>query len=156
MVKFLDRKDTIMLSQECKIVYDVLREITRDDGVYKIIEAEEVLEKLPSNAQISKLQLSQIIRDLKDAEYVNVKYFTPDEYCLLTLRRLEQLPQAVEKDDDDDEKTAVQRETYDKKVKEPKPQKSVKSGVVFFMAMLGGMIGSAIVTALAFIIQRFI
>ncbi len=145
-----------MLTQECKIVYDVLREITKDDGVYKIIEAEEVLEKIPSDVQISKLQLSQIIRDLKDGEYVNVKYFTPDEYCLLTLRHHEQALSPAEKDTQAEDKTVAQRESYDKKVKAPKPQKSVKAGLVLFMAMLGGMIGSAIVTAIAFIAQKFI
>ncbi len=145
-----------MLSQECKIVYDILRTITQDDGVYKIIEAEEVLEKLPKDLKIGKLELSQIIRDLKDGEFVNVKYFTPDEYCLLTVRRFEQLPQVVEQAQNEGEDEKAQRESYDKKTKEPKPQKKVNNGLVFFMAFLGGILGSGIVSAIAIIVQKFL
>ena len=78
-----------MLNPDSKLVYDVLRSLVGDDDVYKIIEADEVLEKLPADKQFTKVQLSAIVRDLKDREYIGVKYFTPDEYCLLTYKRFD-------------------------------------------------------------------
>ena len=68
-----------MLGVESKTVYDILAEIAGDTEVYKIIDADEVLEKLPEGLALTKIQLSAIIRELKDLEYVDIKYFTPDE-----------------------------------------------------------------------------
>ena len=67
-----------MVDGEAKLVLDALRKLTGTDGIYKVIEAEEILELLP--VELTKLQLSSAIRDLRDREYIKVKYFTPDEY----------------------------------------------------------------------------
>ncbi|MCQ2603009.1 MAG: hypothetical protein MJ193_03665 [Clostridia bacterium] len=77
-----------MLEGQSKVIYDVLKKLTGEDDVFKIIEAEEIIEKLP--VEMSKVQLASIIRDLKDRNYISVKYFTPDEYCLLTLNYIEE------------------------------------------------------------------
>ena len=87
-----------MLSLECQTVYDLIRQIAGEEEVYKIIEADEIIERLPSGLPLSKVQLSAIIRELKDREYILVKYFTPDEYCLSVIKRIEEPPKAVAAD----------------------------------------------------------
>ena len=67
-----------MLSIESQAIYDILCDITELSEVYKIVDADEINEKLPVGITLTKVQLSQIIRDLKDREYVDIKYFTPD------------------------------------------------------------------------------
>lgn len=145
-----------MLNPENKLIYDILRSITGDDDIYKIVEAEEVLSKLPSEVSLSKVQLSAIIKDLKDRDYINVKYFTPDEYCLLTLKKSdEENPTVVEankevKEDNDKEKK--ERILYGKT--EGQSIKSVKPGAIFFMAFLGAILGSGIVAAMVVILMK--
>ena len=142
-----------MLNQDSQLVYEALRSITGDDDVYKIIEADEVLERLPKDKQFTKVQLSSIVRDLKDRDYINVKYFTPDEYCLLTLKRFDDsAPQAVPAKAEA-KKEKAERVLYEQKTE--KQVKPVKKGMVFFMAFLGGLLGSAIVAAAAILIVKF-
>ena len=126
-----------MLGIEAKTVYDILSEIAGDTEVYKIIDAEEVLEKLPDGFSLTKIQLSQIIRELKDLEFVDVKYFTPDEYCLQIVRRVEV--------------TSSQAGAA-----QAAQQVSVKRGSVLFMAFLGAFLGSAIVATVTALIIRFV
>ena len=45
MLKFKDSKEVAM-NAEARAVFEALRRIAGDDGVYKVIEAEEVLERL--------------------------------------------------------------------------------------------------------------
>jgi len=78
-----------MLSIESQAIYDILCDITELSEVYKIVDADEINEKLPVGITLTKVQLSQIIRDLKDRDYVDIKYFTPDEYCLRVIKRVD-------------------------------------------------------------------
>ena len=144
-----------MLNQDSQIVYDILRSLTGDDDVYKIIEADEVIERLPKDKQFTKVQLSGIVRDLKDRDYINVKYFTPDEYCLLTLKRFDNVePVAVAQNTKEKSGKQQERVPYAQPAeKEAKP--AVKKGMVFFMAFLGGLLGSAIVATVAILIIKF-
>ncbi|MBR4800805.1 MAG: hypothetical protein IK048_03970 [Clostridia bacterium] len=142
-----------MLNPDSQLVYDVLRSITGDDDVYKIIEADEVLERLPKDKQFSKVQLSSIVRDLKDRDYVNVKYFTPDEYCILTLKRFEEAEVVSQPAKRVEKKEKAERVPYETKTE--KPVKPIKKGVVFLMAFLGGLLGSAIVAAVAIVLIKF-
>lgn len=146
-----------MLSLEAQTVYDILCAITGDNEVYKIVDAEEVIEKLPPAVPLTKIQLSQIIRDLKDREYVDVKYFTPDEYCLQIVRRVElpsaQQPVVQAKGGEDDKK---ERALYGEKKGKAPTAVGVKKGVVFLMAFLGGLAGSALVAAIAVVIIKFV
>lgn len=145
-----------MLTIEEKTVYDILVELAGDTEVYKIIEAEEVLEKIPTGLTLTKIQLSQIIRDLKDREYVDVKYFTPDEYCLQITRRIE-TPVAGQAQPQKAEDGKQERVLYgEKKSKEAAPKASVKKGIVFLMAFLGAFLGSAVVAAAAMLIIKFV
>lgn len=79
-----------MLNLECQTVYDIIRRIAEVDDVYKVVEADEIIAKLPQGLSLSKIQLSAIIRELKDRDYISVKYFTPDEYCLLVIKRIDE------------------------------------------------------------------
>ena len=75
------------MADEAKVVLEALRKLTGTNDIYKVIEADEIIAELPY--QMTKLQLSATIRDLRDREYIKVKYFTPDEYCLLTVKTRE-------------------------------------------------------------------
>lgn len=61
-----------MLSLECQTVYDLIRQIAGEEEVYKIIEADEIIERLPSGLPLSKVQLSAIIRELKDLSLIHI------------------------------------------------------------------------------------
>lgn len=135
-----------MLDGDAKAVYEALKKLTGDDDVYKVVEAEEIMELLPY--AMSKLQLSSAIRDLKENDYVRVKYFTPDEYCLITLKRNEQ-------------PVAVAYEEKEKSVESAPEQKTVvtvKSGTgkMFFGAFLGAFLGASVVVAIAMVLMKFV
>ena len=160
MVKSTVEKEIIMPSQDSLQVYEALRGITGDDNVYKIVEADELMQKLPQ-FQLSKVQLSAIIRELKDADYINVKYFTPDEYCLLTKKRIEPIPVATEGADENPEaevaeETLQQSERMPYDTKQKGVVKQIKSGIVFLAALMGSLLGSGIIAAITVIALRFI
>ena len=143
-----------MLSPEGKIVYDILRAIAGDGDVYKIVDADEIIEKLPQEEQLSKVQLSQVIRDLKDREYVDIKYFTPDEYCLRVLKRIED--EEIVKAVVDTSETQLPVVTTKSKEKAPSGSKSgARPGLVLFMSFLGGIIGSGFVAAVTTLVLKF-
>lgn len=142
-----------MLDSDKKAVMSVLRELTGQDDTYKVIEADEILERLPAEIDLDKQKLSVIIRDLRDREYLKVKYFTPDEYCLLTLKRTEELAQMVAEvtaiATKDRAPEPVVAEASDKAVK--KKERGKLS--VALCAFLGGLLGGGIVTIISVIIQ---
>lgn len=142
-----------MLGVEEKTVYDILASLAGDTEVYKIIDAEEVIEKLPEGISLTKIQLSAIIRDLKDREYVDVRYFTPEEYCLQIVKRIEApVPQVAQQAQSD---ARQERVPYGEK-KAPAPQATVKKGMVFLMAFLGAFLGSGIVATVAALLIKFV
>ena len=146
-----------MLNADSQLIYDVLRSLTGDDDVYKIIEADEILERLPKDKQFTKVQLSAILRDLKDRDFINIKYSTPDEYCLLTLKRFDDSVQPAVPAKAETKKEKQERVLYDKQQPEKAVNvKPVKKGVVFLMAFLGSLLGSAIVAAVAIIVVHFV
>lgn len=145
-----------MLSLESKTVYDIIRAIAATDDVYKVIEAEEIIARLPQGISLSKIQLSAIIRDLKERQYIVVKYFTPDEYCLMVVKRIEepQKQQSAAQDEETTESTAPA--SSDKKKDKTSQQKSVSKGVLFLAAFLGSLLGSAIIATVTLIVAKFI
>ena len=140
-----------MLSLECQTVYDLIRQIAGEEEVYKIIEADEIIERLP----LSKVQLSAIIRELKDREYILVKYFTPDEYCLSVIKRIEEPPKAVAAPQSEEEKPA-ERTLYQNKPTKVKAEKVASKGALFVMSLLGSLIGSAIVAIVTVLVIKFL
>ncbi|MDE7373681.1 MAG: hypothetical protein K2N18_06425 [Clostridia bacterium] len=144
-----------MLSNESQVIYDILCEITEISEVYKIVDADEITERLPANFNLTKVQLSQIIRDLKDRDYVDIKYFTPDEYCLRVIKRIE--PEEPSSPDEPigggAQTVAVQSAAIDG---QPDMPRSAKPGLVLFMSFLGGVIGSGFVAAITAILLKFV
>ncbi len=138
-----------MLDQQSKTVYEALKKLTGEDDIYKIIEAEEILDLLSSD--INKVQLSAVIRDLRDREYIKVKYFTPDEYCLLTVKRAEEIAAIVE------EVVAVNApvKKEEKNLKE-NVTVGVRKSAVFWAAFFGSVLGGALISAIALILQKFL
>ncbi len=146
----------IMLSLECQTVYDLIRQIAGEEEVYKIIEADEILERIPKAIPLSKIQLSAIIRELKDREYILVKYFTPDEYCLSVVKRLEEVPKTAAQAPAVEEEKPQERTLYQNKQIKAKPEKTVSKGVLFFMSLLGSLVGSAIVAVVTVLLIKFL
>ncbi len=142
-----------MLSPESQTVYDILCAITGGSEVYKIVDADEITDKLPSAVSLNKVQLSQVIRDLKERELVDVKYFTPDEYCLHIIKRIAEAEPAREAEDGESAEEKKERVPYGGKKK--KEVAGIKRGMVFFMSFLGCLFGSGIVSAIAILVVKF-
>lgn len=104
---------------------------------------------------LSKVQLSAIIRELKDREYILVKYFTPDEYCLSVIKRIEEPPKAVAAPQSEEEKPA-ERTLYQNKPTKVKAEKVASKGALFVMSLLGSLIGSAIVAIVTVLVIKFL
>lgn len=145
-----------MLSLECQTVYDLIRQIAGEEDVYKIIEADEIIERLPAGLPLSKVQLSAIIRELKDREYILVKYFTPDEYCLSVLKRIEEAPKVAVQPSQAEDEQQTERTLYQNKTAKAKADKTVGKGVLFAMSLLGSLIGSAIVAIVTVLLLKFV
>lgn len=139
-----------MLSLECQTIYDILCELTGCDESYKIIEADEIMERLPSAVRLSKVQLSQLVKDLKDREYVRVKYFAQDEYCLMVLKHIDGVKAPVV--------TAETAKGGERQLYAEKKEKGVKvrAGAIFFMSLLGSILGSGIVATVAALVIKFV
>lgn len=137
-----------MVDGEAKLVLDALRKLTGTDGIYKVIEAEEILELLP--VELTKLQLSSAIRDLRDREYIKVKYFTPDEYCLLTVRIIEDAVEHVDGGEVTVPTAPVPSVAVTEQVKPVSSKKAIAAA--FFGAFLGG----GIVMAIAIVLLKFV
>lgn len=140
-------------------VIAALRSLAGDEDVFKVIEADEILEKLPENSGIDKQRLGLLIRDLKGMGYLEVKYFTPDEYCLHVSGRADDLL-APEQEAEDARMTPSP--AAEEGAAEPQPLRFGVRGRatkqrlgVFFAAFLGGMLGGMIVAAVAVILQKF-
>ncbi len=147
-----------MLSIESQAIYDILCDITELSEVYKIVDADEINEKLPVGITLTKVQLSQIIRDLKDREYVDIKYFTPDEYCLRVIKRVDPVEKQTSAEEESAESTAVETEDPgERQLYGPKRGGgAAKPGLVLFMSFLGGVIGSGFVAAITAILLKFV
>ena len=141
-----------------RYVMAALRELTGEDDIFKVVEADEILEKVPASEGLDKQHLSFIIRDLRDADYLKVKYFTPDEYCLLVSPRAEELiappaaqtPTVPAAAPDAVLPAALPRTS----ARRERGAKRVGAGI-FLAAFAGGMLGGAIVAMIAILLQKF-
>lgn len=147
-----------MLNLECQTVYDVIRSIAGENDVYKIVEADEIIDRMPKEIALTKVQLSAIIRELKDREYITVKYFTPDEYCLLVIKRIDERAKLQQAEVVAPEQPAEEQKEKKgkKKISDDKPAKVAGKGATFFEALLGSFIGSGIVATITALIIKFV
>lgn len=140
-----------MLTLESQTVYDAISAIAVEEEVYKVVEADEILTRLPSTLSLDKVKLASIIRELKDRGYILVKYFTPDEYCLALAKKLE-----AQTAQPQNETT-----TLENAVLVPTPPAKRSGGTVskagaFFSALLGSILGSGIVAVIAALVMKFV
>ena len=140
------------MADEAKVVLEALRKLTGTNDIYKVIEAEEIIAELPY--QISKLQLSATIRDLRDREYIKVKYFTPDEYCLLTVKTKEDT--LVQETEEIHETTAVTTTVATTVARAEKAPKPVSSKKAFLMGFLGAFLGGGAVMSIAIVLLELV
>lgn len=141
-----------------KKVVAALIDIAGTDDVFKVVEADEILEKLPAGTALDKQALSVIIRDLKGMGYLEVKYFTPDEYCLLVSRRAQELLAPAEEQPREGENAAspVLASSAPAAKSAPRREKAPKHAFfgVLLAAFIGGIIGGAVVTIIAVLVQK--
>ncbi len=161
-----------MLDNEKKIVCKALMELCGTDGMFKVVEAEEIMERMPE-VYMTKVQLSSIIRDLKERSFIKVKYFTPDEYCIQVLPIIEKEFEAPKQDlppilameqgevpqveEVDTKANVVSEATLVNPTKTESPVASkglVKK--IFLAALLGSFLGGAVIAAIAIVIQKFV
>ena len=161
-----------MLDNEKKIVCKALMELCGTDGMFKVVEAEEIMERMPE-VYMTKVQLSSIIRDLKERSFIKVKYFTPDEYCIQVLPIIEkefeapkqELPpilameqgEVPQVEEVDTKSNVVSEATLVNPTKTESPVASkglVKK--IFLAALLGSFLGGAVIAAIAIVIQKFV
>ena len=134
------------MADEAKVVLEALRKLTGTNDIYKVIEADEIIAELPY--QMTKLQLSATIRDLRDREYIKVKYFTPDEYCLLTVKTKEEA--VVTTSDEVYEATAVTT------VQKAEKSSAVSSKKAFWMGFLGAFLGGGVIMSIAIVLLEVV
>ena len=161
-----------MLDNEKKIVCKALMELCGTDGMFKVVEAEEIMERMPE-VYMTKVQLSSIMRDLKERSFIKVKYFTPDEYCIQVLPIIEKEFEAPKQDlppilameqgevpqveEVDTKSNVVSEATLVNPAKAESPVASkglVKK--IFLAALLGSFLGGAVIAAIAIVIQKFV
>ena len=132
-----------------KVVLEALRKLTGTNDIYKVIESEEIISELPY--QMTKLQLSEVIRDLRDRGLIKVKYSSPDEYCLLTVKTKE-APVAQDKKDTPQGVVApvVNAPTKEAAVK------PISSRKAFWMGFLGAFLGGGLIMSIAIVLLELV
>lgn len=141
-----------MLTLESQTVYDAIRSIAGEEEVYKVVEADEILTRLPSTLSFDKVKLASIIRELKDRGYILVKYFTPDEYCLALVKKLEDDPSQAQNESGQQQENNV----YVPAQVIKRGGGSASKAGAFFSALIGSILGSAIVAVITVLIVKFV
>ena len=141
-----------------KQVLAALVQLTGTGDTFKVLEADEILGRLPEGTGMDKQALGAVIRELRGTGYLDVKYLTPDEYCLLVSPRAEEALRPLREEEprsaDTPQTPVPQRneETVRKKAREYDAKTAPK---LFAIAFAGSMLGGMIVAALAIILQKF-
>ena len=141
-----------------KQVLAALVQLTGTGDTFKVLEADEILGRLPEGTVMDKQALGAVIRELRGTGYLDVKYLTPDEYCLLVSPRAEEALRPLREEEprtaDTPQTPVPQRneETVRKKAREYDAKTAPK---LFAIAFAGSMLGGMIVAALAIILQKF-
>lgn len=141
-----------MLTLESQTVYDAIRSIAGEEEVYKVVEADEILTRLSSTLSFDKVKLASIIRELKDRGYILVKYFTPDEYCLALVKKLDEDPSQAQNESGQQQENNV----YVPAQVIKRSGGSVSKAGAFFSALIGSILGSAIVAVITVLIVKFV
>lgn len=143
-----------MLTLECQTVYDAICSLAGEEEVYKVVEADEIFSRVPSGFSFDKVKLAAIIRELKDRGYILVKYFTPDEYCLAVVKRLEEHTEQAQPQPDI--APGVGQVAVPVAPQRQKSSSGASKVGAFFAALFGSIIGSAIVAVVTVLIVHFV
>ncbi|MBO5777829.1 MAG: hypothetical protein J6R34_05220 [Clostridia bacterium] len=137
------------MADEMKIVLEALRKLTGTNDIYMVIEAEEIIAELPY--QMTKLQLSATIRDLRDRGLIKVKYSSPDEYCLLTVKS--KGTSVVQDRKDTAVEVAPVASVAPVAAQKVKP---ISSRKMFWMSFLGAFLGGGLIMSIAIILLELV
>ena len=115
------------------------------------------MNQIMKQAQKMRQDMAKKQEELKEREYITVKYFTPDEYCLLVTKRIDERTKLQQQADDaQNAKQALSSQESKKKSGEAKAVKTVGKGMVFFMSLLGSILGSGVVATITALVIRFV
>ena len=143
-----------MLDNTMTAVLSVIQELCGELDVFKILDADDILSKLPEALELTKADLSQTIKDLRDRELVKVKYFTPDEYCLSCSVRAK-IEQEKREEEIKVEEALASVKPILSGIKSGRKRATIKfSG--FWGAFLGAFLGGAVVFAAYIILDLFV
>lgn len=73
-----------MLDRKSFKVLKVLNSMC-EEGTYKVIDYDSLIEQISSGKNTNKLALDQILEHLKIGQYVDIKYAENNTYCLSVL-----------------------------------------------------------------------
>lgn len=73
-----------MLDKRTSFVLEGINKLC-EEGSYKVIETEEILKNIPTKFMVEEDGLKQMIKYLKDREYIDIKYNDEKVYCLCPL-----------------------------------------------------------------------
>jgi hypothetical protein len=135
-------------------VLSVIQEYCEEPDVFKILDADDILSKLPETLELTKEDLSQVIKDLKDRELIKVKYFTLNEYCLSCSVRAKIEREKREEEIKVEEALATVTPILSG-IKGGKKKVAIKSRG-FWGAFLGAFLGGVVVFALYVILDLFV
>ncbi|HPD01906.1 MAG TPA: hypothetical protein P5161_05610 [Eubacteriales bacterium] len=68
-----------MLDEKSVKVLEYIRSVSKD-GAFKVMDADEIIES--AGGALTKAELSKVIKDLAEREYIYVKFATLNDYCL--------------------------------------------------------------------------
>ena len=123
-----------MLDKRTAAVLEAINTLSAE-GSYKIIEVAEICAMLPRRAALDENGVHDALQYLKDRGYISIKYADEREYCLCPLPRGRQY---------------VETEQSDKTEKRKHYNSYLRA--TFFGAMLGAVVGGAIVAAVMLLI----
>lgn len=73
-----------MLDRQTSELLKVLNSFCKD-GSYKVLDKNEIIEKMSTRFNIDKDSLSQMLLHLAERNYLNIKYADNEVYCLAVL-----------------------------------------------------------------------
>ena len=135
-----------MLDERNSKVLDVVIDFCGSGEEFKILDAADIIAKLPESLEVDKDALVSIIKELKDRELLKLKYSTADEYCLAVL------PKAFIVKEEERALEAVSTSAIVGKVGRVGKNWDLKT-TVFVAGLCGSGIGGIIVAAISAIIN---
>ena len=161
-----------MLSDFELNIYKALDELVGSEKKFKILETEDILnttKKFDTTADIAKIP--DVIKDFKDKDLIDLKYFTPEEFCLMIKKDLNELiaetnvykkvvestieSSPSEKSTEDEiKKEKLKKKELKSDTKNKQLARQVKSNMTLLYSFLGSFFG-AIVCGIVFVLLYF-